>query len=126
SDNREAIAALKVPGLHLYAEQDALVPVSCASAAAALNPEQHVKVVAGSGHALHWDNPEQVMAHIETFIATRLRALPKRDKSEVARSFSRAAPTYESAARLQRQVGENLLQQIDRHAKCVLDLGAGT
>lgn len=126
ADNRRALAELKVPGLHLYADSDALVPASCAEATAALNPFQQVHVMTASSHALHWDEPEQVMAQIDPFLSANRPVLPLRDKSQVARSFSKAAPTYESAARLQRQVGETLLSQVPASGGCVLDLGAGT
>lgn len=49
------------------------------------------------------------------------------DKREVARSFSRAATTYDSVAELQRQVGSYLLSTLPAvQAQRVLDLGCGT
>jgi len=50
-------------------------------------------------------------------------------KREVAASFSRAAAEYDSAAHLQREIGEQLLTQLDRWQgtpRNVLDLGCGT
>ena len=47
----------------------------------------------------------------------------------MAESFSRAAPLYDSAARLQRDVGAQLLQSLDHWQRIpsrVLDLGCGT
>src|SRR5690606_11416745 len=50
------------------------------------------------------------------------------DKRLVAESFSRAAPTYDKAAALQRTVGSNLLGRLPRDFVPVdiLDLGCGT
>lgn len=52
------------------------------------------------------------------------------DKAKVARSFSRSASTYNTAAYLQRQVGERLLSLLPRAGGTVegvtLDLGCGT
>lgn len=52
---------------------------------------------------------------------------PARDKRLVARAFSRAAPTYDSVAQLQREVADRLLQWVPPGpAARVLDLGCGT
>ena len=56
-------------------------------------------------------------------------ALPQLQKKDVAASFSRAATVYDSAAQLQREVGEQLLTFLDRYQEApgiVLDLGCGT
>ena len=53
--------------------------------------------------------------------------LPQRDKSRVARSFSRAAPGYDAAAALQRRVGTRLLSRyVPARRGWQLDLGCGT
>ncbi len=55
--------------------------------------------------------------------------LPGPDKKDVAASFSRAAAAYDSVAKLQRDVGEQLLTRLDPAAgplTVVLDLGCGT
>ncbi len=51
------------------------------------------------------------------------------DKRQVRRAFSRAAPGYDEAAVLQREVGERLCQRLDYiriEPGVVLDLGAGS
>src|SRR5690554_6889121 len=50
------------------------------------------------------------------------------DKRLIAESFSRAAPTYDKAAALQRTVGSNLLGRLPRDfvPGDILDLGCGT
>lgn len=50
-------------------------------------------------------------------------------KSAIARSFSRAAPTYDKAAILQKEIGDRLFERLDFipiEPKRILDLGAGT
>ncbi len=129
-DNRSAFAGLRQPGLHLYGQSDALVPEAAAAEIARVNPTQQVKVLAGAAHALHWSQPQQVLAAVTAFLA------PRPDKRQVARSFSRAADTYNSAAHLQRAVGERLLSKLplglsptaapQPNSPRVLDLGCGT
>jgi len=49
------------------------------------------------------------------------------NKQMIARSFGKAAPTYDSVAHFQRWVGEGLLSRIpDIDARRILDLGCGT
>ena len=53
--------------------------------------------------------------------------LPLRDKKQVARSFSRAADTYDAVADFQRRVGQQLFELLPHEqVKTVLDLGCGT
>jgi malonyl-CoA O-methyltransferase len=126
SDNRAALQQLTVPALHLLAEQDALVPAAAATALAALNPGHQVDVISRAGHALHLDQPQAVLCALTNFLALDSAPAGQLDKQQVARSFSRAASTYESVARLQRAVGEQLLAGIEQPAARVLDLGSGT
>ncbi|WP_084005444.1 malonyl-ACP O-methyltransferase BioC [Gilvimarinus polysaccharolyticus] len=131
SDNRAALAQLACPALHLLGERDALLPVGVAPALTALNAGHKVTVIADASHAMHLDQPHAVAQAITDFLTADLIGAAQRDKQQlnkqqVARSFSRAATTYESAARLQRAVGEQLLSSIAGPASRVLDLGSGT
>ncbi|RYZ93834.1 MAG: methyltransferase domain-containing protein, partial [Moraxellaceae bacterium] len=121
-DNREAFATLVQPGLHLLAEKDVLVPASAAQSLTALNSQQHVSVIPGAAHALHWSQPKRVAEQITEFL------LPALNKKQIAYSFSRAAHTYDSVAGLQRTVGDALLKKISSNsqAEIVIDLGCGT
>lgn len=126
-DNSAALRGLRQPGLHLFAEHDALVPQAAAGALPALNQRQRVSVVGGTGHALHWSRPEAVAEAVLHFLRLTSGQL---DKRRVASSFSKAAPSYDSVAQLQRAVGEQLLNHLgalnlDRPER-VLDLGCGT
>ena len=133
-DNREILASLPQPGLHLLGEMDALVPATAAAALAELNPGQQVQVLTQAAHAVHWSQPEKVIEYIAAFLqATDLQnTLAAEDdlsfKKRVAQSFSRAAYTYDAVASLQRYVGEKLLHRFAGYsaAEVVLDLGCGT
>ncbi|WP_347331778.1 malonyl-ACP O-methyltransferase BioC [Marinimicrobium locisalis] len=126
-DNTDYLARLRQPGLHLLGEHDALVPQAAAGPIPTLNQRQRVSVVAGAGHAPHWSQPARVGESILQFLRLSAGQL---DKRRVAHSFSRAAGSYDSVARLQRAVGETLLNQLGKVAPAgaerVLDLGCGT
>lgn len=128
-DNQKDFARLTQSGLHLFGEMDALVPVAAATVLAAQHPRQLIQVLPGTAHAMHWSQPESVVQRIKAFVATA----PALDKRKVAHSFSRAATTYDSAASLQRRVGEQLLRQLllqqppqDPAPEWILDVGCGT
>src|SRR5690606_27146661 len=135
-DNREALAALAVPSLHLFGAGDALVPAAAATAVQALNPMSRVQVLDGVGHAPQISAPA-VLADIVAgcFVveaqddggddpAEGYRI----DKASIARSFSRAAASYDQVAHLQRAVGGELLALLpaDLPAAATADLGCGT
>lgn len=126
-DNRQSFRQLQSPGLHLFGENDALVPAAVAAQLPAINPRQRVMLVANTGHAPHLSQPDKVAGAVQDFL--RLTQ-GQRDKRRVAESFSRAAPAYDSVARLQRNVGEHLLNRLGGEnlapASHILDLGCGT
>lgn len=126
-DNRQNFSSLTPPGLHLLAENDALVPSHVAEAMAVLNRQQKIKVLDGCAHALHWSDPQKVTQEILSFVDSVHYAV---DKRKVAESFGRAAEKYDSVASLQRQVGHHLLDQMandnDDNDGNWLDLGCGT
>lgn len=125
-DNREVFQRIKVPGLHVFADGDDLVPVSAATELQKLNSHQSVVIVNDACHALHWSQPQQVLEHITTFLADGQCQV---DKRKVADSFGRAAENYDSVAQLQRDIGHELLERaaVTADSKQVwLDLGCGT
>ena len=93
-------------------------------------PLASVWSLAQAGHAPFLSRPAAVEARIVDFLYTRFAqrsSLPWRDRKVVARSFAQAAPHYDDAAGLQRQVGATLLTRMPvRAARLVLDLGSGT
>jgi malonyl-CoA O-methyltransferase len=137
-DQRAALPALEQPQLHLLGECDGLVPATVARSLQALlpsNPLAQVKVLRGASHLLPLDSCASLAAQIKDFLAAAgmlhggaavVKALAKKD---VAESFGRAAPQYDSVARLQRDVGRQLLDSLDPLSgipATVLDLGCGT
>lgn len=122
-DNREDFSRLSSPGLHIFGEHDALVPVAAAYGLNDINARQQIAVVPQAAHALHWSQPEKVMQLITEFLQPAVK-----DKRKVAGSFSRAAKTYDSVANLQRDIGLRLLADLSAVGSSwrVLDLGCGT
>ena len=130
-DNRTAFTQLAQPGLHLLAEKDALVPVAAAQIMAQLNAQQEIKIIEGVAHAMHWSQPQTLLDLIGQFLksCTVAQVDQQLDKKKVAQSFSRAAPTYDSVAQLQRDIGSQLLAHLPERLPAqsvVLDLGSGT
>lgn len=128
-DNRQSLAQLMQPCLHLLAEQDALVPVTTAAELKKINPAHKVVIIAQAAHAVHWSQPAAVIENISGFLNAQIIAPAGLDKKKVAQSFGRAAFTYDTVAQLQRDVGKHLLQyapvQLESGAT-VIDLGSGT
>lgn len=147
-DTRHWLVNLPVPQLHLLAARDNVVPAVLESALRNLlsvRSTAQVSLLAEAGHALPVQLPEQVAQAVSCFLQQMgilRRSGPPRSaqlsKQAVARSFGRAAHSYDSVATLQRDVGQHLLTRLDavegeRQHKCqgvsataVLDLGCGT
>lgn len=127
-DLRATFAGLSQPGLHIFGAADALVPAAAATAVQQINPQQRVVVVPVAAHAVHWSQPEQVAQLIHQFMDAPNPQVATRDKRTIARSFSRAAASYDAVAGLQRSVGEALVRQLTQitSPSRVLDLGCGT
>lgn len=123
-DNRKGFAGLRMPGLHLFGEQDVMVPLSVEQAMRVLNKRQRTYVFPEMAHAPFLSEPGKFVEVVKDFI----QALPYQiDKKNIAQSFSRAATTYDSAAQLQREIGEQLLVMLPEVVpQRVLDLGCGT
>ena len=132
-DNTEAIQGLSLPTLFVFAENDQLVPVL----AAQKMQEQHsenIVILDDAPHCFFISHPQKSWDVVSAFLkknnlASNEESSYKRvlDKQQVARSFSRAASSYDSVADLQRRVGETLLSYLPTHAAdVVLDLGCGT
>jgi malonyl-CoA O-methyltransferase len=134
-DNRDTFVQLHQPGLHLFAEKDALVPVAVVTVLKELNPQQALVVFDNAAHALHWSQPRSVAECIAVFLNKNVASADldtksvDLDKKKVAQSFSRAASTYDSVAQLQRDIGSQLFTHLpnDLPAEAVvLDVGSGT
>ncbi|MFI2811873.1 malonyl-ACP O-methyltransferase BioC [Microbulbifer sp. M83] len=131
-DNRALIAGWqdsRVPALHLLGEGDALVPVAAAAELRALGAD--ARVLEGAGHMPQLSCPGLVAKQLCVFLQgiheTESDGAPF-DKRAVARSFGRAASSYDRAAHLQRAVCRQLLGRLEtsRPPQRILDLGSGT
>ena len=129
-DNRDAIASLEVRGLHIFGEVDQLVPASAADILSGLNANQQVDVLESTGHIPHLSCPDVLTSKVIEFLKLERYHL---DKKRVAKSFSRAAESYDSVARLQRKAGQYLLGLLPDKllpdkplASQIIDLGCGT
>jgi non-heme chloroperoxidase len=58
---------IKAPTLILWGEQDALFPREEQERLAAAIPDATLKVYPETGHAVHWERPEQVVRDLEAF-----------------------------------------------------------
>ena len=134
-DNRDNLARLAVPALHVFGACDSLVPAAAAEAIGRLNPGATVRVLPGVAHAPQLCVADDLAAIVMEF-ARQWRGGDgcaddgeyRIDKAQVARSFSRAAATYDHAAHLQRATGEELLERLPAQLSGdrVADLGCGT
>ena len=141
-DNRAALSEIHCPTLHIFADQDAIVPVGVAEFIKQFNGDHQVKIIGEAGHALIWNRADHLLELSQVFLQEQLKAISDEnysarfDKQLLAKSFSKAATTYDSVAKLQRRVGEQLLENFgstlseiesfDADNKTVLDLGSGT
>lgn len=129
-DNRDAAGQLQMPCLYLFGEKDQLVPVDTA-AAIAENTAINVAVIPAQAHAPHLSDPKGLAQRLLPFFQRgEPEQTPLLDKKSIARSFGRAAVTYDSAAHLQRAIGNELMQRIGNPAfkatPTVVDMGCGT
>lgn len=127
-DNRAVLPALPMRGLHIFGGADAITPGAVAGLLAQ-DHKQHVQVIDGASHALPVAHTQPVAATMVDFMVDFLRGKNDQaiDKSRIARSFSRAAISYDAAATLQRDVASALLATVP--ATCngrVADIGCGT
>jgi malonyl-CoA O-methyltransferase len=123
-DNRAGYASLKMPGLHIFGEKEVMVPLAVGRLLRRLNARQCTQVMPGCAHQPFLSQPGNFALLVSQFI----QGIPYQlDKKWVAQSFSKAAITYDSAAQLQREIGEKLLAQLPvMQPQTVLDLGCGT
>lgn len=137
-DQRALLATLTQPQLHLYAQHDALVPAQCKQVLTNLMAHvgsAEVVLLPDISHLAPVESPNLLEREIRGFLTTnkllqcKSDLPPELNKADVATSFSRAATAYDSVARLQRDVGSQLLQSLDcapADPGIILDLGCGT
>lgn len=70
-DTRQALQRFAGPQLHLFATDDALVPVAAAAAIQRLQPAAEVRLVSGASHALVVERVDEVAAVMARFVEVR-------------------------------------------------------
>ncbi|WP_299582321.1 malonyl-ACP O-methyltransferase BioC [uncultured Microbulbifer sp.] len=129
-DNRNLLQSLAVPALHMFGKRDALVPLAAVEEIQATGAQ--VEIMEGCGHKPHMSQPHQVAKRLRHFVenlsAAGTSLVEPFDKPAVARSFGRAASSYDSCAHLQRAVCRQLVKLAERHwtPSNIVDLGSGT
>ena len=137
-DQRGLLPTLQPAQLHLLAEHDSLVPATLERRLVELlsqTPTAQVHLLRAASHLAPLDSAPQVASLTRDFLdqmgllqapAIRKEAPAKKD---VSSSFSRAAQSYDSVAKLQRAVGKRLLTFLEAEEAdpiALLDLGCGT
>jgi malonyl-CoA O-methyltransferase len=137
-DQREVMTSLTMPQCHMFADADALVPLSVASAVGQRIgglASTRIETFEQSSHLLPVELADKIAGELLGFLAhEKLLSEPRTataavNKSDVATSFSKAASAYDSVAHLQQDVGQQLLSDVPEngvHPEVILDLGCGT
>lgn len=121
-DGTHQITKINCPSLAIFGEKDCLVPVNSANK---LPESCETVVVRDAAHLPHLSAQIAVLEQIFTFISKSKYQL---DKERIAISFGRAAPTYDSAANIQKWSGNQLLDSLStvEDPQSIADLGCGT
>ena len=61
---------ITAPTLLLWGDRDAIIPATEQDLLAASIPDAQLVVLAGTGHAPHWEEPARVAAEIVAFVRT--------------------------------------------------------
>ncbi|MEX1666832.1 malonyl-ACP O-methyltransferase BioC [Zhongshania arctica] len=130
-DNCAALAAIRCPVIHVFGSEDALVPVASAELFAANYADHKCSVMMGCGHIPFLSSPQEFIDTVVDFVNSWQLlddAKPYHlNKSDIGRSFSRAASSYDGAAQLQRRIADKLVSFLPAlPSETLLDLGCGT
>ncbi len=135
-DQRAVLKTLQQPQLHLLAERDALVPNTVVDELRQITSAlSSVRRLDSVSHVAPLENPARIDNELHLFLNQHhllqapVHCAIEVEKANVADSFSRAAQHYEKVAHLQRDVGNQLLDQLPAnpaYPQAVLDLGCGT
>jgi non-heme chloroperoxidase len=67
-DHASRLGEINVPTLILWGERDALFPREEQDRLASMIPDATLRVYPETGHAVHWERPEEVVSDLEVFI----------------------------------------------------------
>lgn len=129
-DNRQALARLTVPSLHLFGAADQLVPVTVAEDICRSNDSLAIHIFDDVAHVPQLSAPDRLAQAMIQFVEQQTPCADgyHMDKARIAESFSRAAATYDQVAHLQQGVGRDLLNLVPAtlNPATLVDLGCGT
>lgn len=133
-DSRELLKTTNKPVHFLLGEKDNLTPVSVIDGLKSLANANIRMTCLKAAHCLplYLESQHEIGRWLERLIETEERKSCEHyhlDKSRIARSFSNAAASYDGVAGFQRQVCQQLLQNLsasDTNRGVLLDLGSGT
>jgi malonyl-CoA O-methyltransferase len=130
-DGRQFLADLTPASLHIFGQFDQLVPMACADAVRQLNRNACVEIIQDAAHLPFITQTESVVECVQRFFHEQKIIADKpavhREKSVVAKSFGRAAESYDQVAGLQRMSAETLLMMLGEQSFLTcLDIGCGT
>lgn len=118
---KDSLTNIRVPLMMMFGDADALVPAAAARAIARQYHQVETVLISGAGHAPHLAQAARVARELK-----RVFSPHERDKQRVARSFDRAANSYDGCAHMQRSVAKKLGKWMTEVGPVLLDLGCGT
>ena len=127
SDLRSQLVEIDTPTQIIAANSDNVISPMASRLCAEQIPNATFQSL-GDCHCLPMTEPAELARLLTRFAATTpLEFGDTIDREQVARQFSKAAKTYDSAADLQREMGRTLIDQIEPSTgETLIDLGCGT
>ena len=127
TDLRKQLVEIKPPTQVIVAKSDNVISPTASRWCAEQIPNATLQTL-GECHCLPVTQPVELARMLLNFFDEKPRAFGNTiDRQQVARQFSKAAETYDSAAQFQRELGRYLIDQIATVARgTLIDLGCGT
>jgi len=127
TDLRNRLTEIQIPTQVIAANSDNVISPMTSRLCAEQIPNATFQPL-GDSHCLPVTRPVELATLLSDFAGVTTSTFGDTiDRARVARQFSKAALTYDSAAQLQRKMGRSLIDQIEPSASGMLvDLGCGT
>ena len=127
TDLRSQLIEIRTPTQIIAAKSDNIIPPMASRLCAEQIPNAIFQTL-GDCHCLQVTQPAKLARLLLDFSDAKSKAFGDTiDREQVARQFSKAAETYDSAAQFQRELGRYLIDQISPTANgTLIDLGCGT
>ena len=122
-DQRDMLDTLRIPTLWCFGEVDAITNVYTAEEVRQLMPKADIEVFRLVAHLPFLTSTDHFF---KSLLDTRFKEDVQNEKIKVAKSFSKAAESYDQSARLQQWVAGQLIEKIEPCDGVLLDAGCGT